>query len=110
MKRILILLVLATLVVSCEKGRTTQRLNGNEPGLPPELKGLKVYTVTTGALGEVKVAVLNNQVNSLTYAVGKTTENVIIINSTDSYGSSQPRTIMAKEVLFENSEIIIVKK
>jgi hypothetical protein len=65
------MVIILTITTSCEKGRTTQRLYCNENKLPPELKGLKVYCVSTSILGDVKVAVLDNQVNSLTYSVGK---------------------------------------
>jgi hypothetical protein len=109
--------ILAVILVttSCErKGDTKQQLTGVEENLPPELKGLKVYYVATSSLGYVKVAVLpDNRINSTTYAVGKTQETTIIIDPADQYGDvygENYRTITAKEVIYENDSILIVRK
>ena len=109
MKKTLILLslLLITIVISsCKSGDTYQTLKGNELGLPDELKGLKVYSVRTEGGGLVRVGLLNNTVNSLTYTEGKTTSTTIIINK-DNYCE---RTIIAKEILSENDSIIVIKK
>jgi len=95
------------LISSCaEKGTTHQKLNGDEATLPDELKGLKVFTVATGDGNYVKVAVLNGQVNSLTYPVDKYQQTTIVLNK-DRYNE---RTIEADKILFENDEMILIKK
>lgn len=102
-------MLLSSLIISCsKKGETSQKLYGNEAGLPAELKGLKVYNINTNNTGGVvKVAILpNNEVNSLTYAVGKTIQTTVIINQ----NSYNERTIVAKEILVENDSIIVIRK
>ena len=104
MKKLIVLGLLLALM-SCERGSTTMSLTGSESALPPELKGLKVYTVSTG-ISYVKVAVLNNQINSTTYTEGKTTHTTIIINP----NNGTPRTIECKEIISETDDIIVVRK
>ena len=106
MKKILtILFCIALLTISCEdKGVTYQPLTGDETNLPPELKGLKVYTVSTGNGNWVKVAVLNNQAISTTYKSGKHQQSVILVNK------ETPRTINVESVISENDSIIVIKK
>lgn len=107
MKKLFLLITLVSLTfVSCERGVTNIKLNGDEYGLPSELKGLKVYNVSTGPLSYVKVAVLNGQVNSTTYAVGKTQETTLIIN----LPNSSTRTIECKEIVSETDDIIVIRK
>lgn len=103
--KILIVLFMALMVVSCEKGTTKQKLFGDEATLPAELKGLKVYNVSTG-ISEVKVAILNGQVNSLTYPVGKTQSTTIVIRK-DHYDE---RLIEVKEILMENDSLMLIRK
>lgn len=107
MKKLIVLGLLLALM-SCERGGTTLSLNGNESALPPELKGLRVYSVNTGlaGIGQVKVAILNGQINSTTYAVGKTTETVIHINQPN----VASRTIECKEIISETDDIIVIRK
>ncbi len=99
---------------SCDDpGVSYKKLTGNEMNLPEELKGLEVYTVSLGGGNYVRVAVLNNQVNSLTYPVGKTTQNVILLRepytkSEDIVGYTQ-RAIVG-DVVVENDELIIIRK
>ena len=104
MKKLIVLGLLLALM-SCERGSTTMSLTGGESALPPELKGLKVYTVSTG-ISYVKVAVLNNQVNSVTYTEGKTTHTTIIINP----NNGATRTIDCKEIISETDDIIVIRK
>ena len=107
MKKLLILPTLAVMFTACSSpGTTSVKLTGDEPGLPPELKGLKVYSVEDGNIGYVKVAILNGQVNSTTYQVGKTTESAIMVNT-----KAQPsRVIEIESVLMENDSVIMCKK
>ena len=106
MKKILtILFFIALLTISCEdKGVTRQPLTGDETNLPPELKGLKVYTVSTGSGNYVKVGILNNQAISTTYKSGKHQQSVILVNK------ETPRTINVESVISENDSIIVIKK
>jgi hypothetical protein len=106
MKKILtILFCIALLTISCEdKGLTRQTLTGDESTLPAELKGLKVYTVSTGSGNYVKVAVINNQAISTTYKSGKHQQSVILVNK------GTPRTINVESVISENDSIIVIKK
>lgn len=105
---LIVLLFLLIGVTSCsETGETKQKLFGNEQNLPNELKGLKVYKVYTDESGNyVKVGVLENKINSLTYPVGKTQQTTIVINP----NTNKERIIIAKEILSETNEIILIKK
>ena len=90
---------------SCtESGVTSQSLTGNEDNLPNELKGLKVYWVSTGNGGGVNVAVLNGQVNSTTYQSGKTTQSVVIVNKQNG------KLIEVSQILVENDSLIVCRK
>ena len=81
MKKILTFLFCIALLTSCEdKGVTKQWLSGDESTLPQELKGLKVYTVSTGDGNYVKVGILNNQAISTTYKSGKHSQSVILVD------------------------------
>lgn len=111
MRKILIFLLLIV-AMSCEdSGTALVRLNGNESKLPPELKGLKVYTVYVEGGETVRVALLNNKVNSLTYYQGSDGTNtnnhtVIMIDG----NSSETKIIHAKQILSETDSIIVLKK
>lgn len=111
MKKILTILILllpyiiVLTLLSCEdKGVTRQPLTGDETNLPAELKGLKVYTVSTGSGNYVKVGILNNQAISTTYKSGKHQQSVILVNK------ETPRTINVESVISENDSIIVIKK
>jgi hypothetical protein len=102
---LLLVVGLSLLFTSCEdKGITRQTLTGDESNLPAELKGLKVYTVSTGEGSYVKVAVINNQAISTTYQSGKHQQSVILVNK------GTPRTINVESVISENDSIIVIKK
>lgn len=106
-KTFLIILLFSFITISCiKKGEVIQRLDGTESNLPDELKGLKVYVVGTGDGDDIKVAILNGQVNSGTYSVGKTQATTIVVNK-DHYDE---RTIEAKAILLETDDIIVIKK
>ena len=92
-------------LTSCSEPGTTQlRLNGNESNLPDELKGLKVYSVSDGNGSHVKVAILNNQINSTTYKVGKHAQSLLLVNKQDN------KVIEVSSVLMENDSLIICRK
>ncbi len=104
--RLLSTLLLCVFIMSgcASAGETEQQLNGNEQGIPDELKGIKIYWVSTGNGSGVKVAVLNNKINSTTYSVGKTEESTIIIDKTSN------RQITVSQVLSENDSVIVCRK
>ena len=90
---------------SCEDpGISRLSLTGIEESLPDDLKGLKIYQVSTGQGNYVNVAVLNNRVNSTTYQVGKTQESTIIVNQ------NTGKAIIVSEILVENDSIVVAKK
>lgn len=106
MKLKLSIIALAVIgLTSCREPGTTQiKLNGDEPNLPDELKGLKVYSVSDGNGSHVKVAILNNQINSTTYKVGKHTQSLLLVNKQDN------KVIEVSSVLMENDSLIICRK
>lgn len=80
MKKKILICLIALITFGCdEPGTTSQRLIGNELNLPDELKGLKIYSVSTGQGAYVKVALLDKQINSINYVEGKTHEDVILL-------------------------------
>ena len=108
MRKILYCLLLLV-AMSCEDaGSSYIRLNGSESKLPPELKGLKVYSVAIEDGGYVRVAILNNQINSLNYIAGKQNCSTIILNN--NARTNNIRTIYAKEILSETDSIIVIQK
>lgn len=106
--RNVILILLLFIVASCnEAGNTSQSLNGNEANLPEELKGMKVYTVATGNLSTIEVAVLNDKIIGESYPQGKTQEHVLLIHSDE---TRRIRTINVSEIVSETDSIIVCKK
>lgn len=107
MKKLFLLLITCMLFASCEeKGVTRNDLNGSENNLPDELKGLKVYDVSTGGGCYVKVAVLNGKINSINYKEGKHEESVLILDRTNDASTS----ISISSIIMENDSIIIARK
>lgn len=104
MKAIIVILGMLLMVSCSDAGVTRKTLNGDESTLPDELKGLKVYSVSTGDGNYVKVAILDNKLNSTTYKVSKHEESTIILNKEAS------NVVDVKEVVYENDSIIIFKK
>ena len=97
--------MLSVIFTSCnDAGVTSKRLNGNEQNLPDELKGLKIYDVSTGGLTSVKVAVLDGKINSTTYQSGKLTESTVIVNRQNG------KLIEVSQILVENDSVIVCRK
>ena len=100
-----IILIVSILLTSCQdKGETSLYLSGKENTLPDELKGLKVYSVSTGAGTYVKVAILDGQINSTTYSVGKFEESTIILNR------QNDQIIEVSQVIMENDSLVVCRK
>ena len=104
LKLSIIALAIVGLTSCADPGTTQLRLNGNESNLPDELKGLKIYSVATDGGSYVKVAILNNQVNSTTYPVGKHTQSLVLVNKQDG------KLIEVSSVLMENDSLIVCRK
>jgi hypothetical protein len=106
MKAIIKIVIITTVLFfmsGCEDpGVTVKRLNGFEDNLPFELRGLKVYSVSLGEGNWVKVAIIDDKVNSLTYSVGKVQETTIVINNGN--------RIVNGTIISENDSIIVIKK
>jgi len=104
---IIIYVISAVIFTSCDDvGTTSKKLNGDEQNLPDELKGLKIYSVSTGGGDYVKVAVLDGKTNSTTYQVGKLQESTLIVNLDKQNG----KLIEVSQILVENDSLIICKK
>ena len=104
-KAFFIFLVICCLFISCDDaGVTSKRLNGDEKNLPDELKGLKIYSVSTGCGDYVKVAVLDGKINSTTYQVGKLQETTVIVNKQNG------KLIEVSQILVENDSVIVCRK
>lgn len=91
-----------------KKGDTNTIFNGTEQNLPEEIKGLKLYWVSTGngALSSgIYVGYLEGyNTTSLNYQSGKTYTSVVLVTKND------VKTILVKEILVENDSIIVIKK
>lgn len=105
LKFFVVMLLVSILFSSCQDGgNVEEQLTGNEQDLPKELKGLKVYRVSLKGEGFVKIAVLNNNINSTAYQVNKSQENVIILNK------NTGKLMQVSEVLLENDSIVVFRK
>jgi hypothetical protein len=106
MKKIIVIGLLG-LLLSCEKsGEATQLLNGSEASLPEELKGLKVYNVSLGDNGYIKLAMFDDNIRSISYPSGKTTQSIIILDNSQ----VSQRGVPVKEIIFENDSLIMARK
>ncbi len=103
---LLTLLIFSITLFSCyDVGTTSKSLNGNEESLPEELKGLRIYTVTTNNYTDVKVGVMDNtKTTSLTYNEGEHTGNFILIEKDTN------KTILVSKIIYENDSVIVCKK
>ncbi len=100
-----LIMLTSMLFTSCqEAGETSKTLSGTEQNLPAELKGLKVYWVSTGRGNGVNVAILNDKINSVTYSVGKSQQTTVILNS------EKGNVITVKQILMENDSLIVCRK
>lgn len=105
---IIVFSALALFMFSCSNGgRTYSSLEGNEDYLPDELKGLKVYEVRTNDGNFIKVAILNNNVNSINSynSSMKRHESTIMITSRE-----DKKIIEVSKILLENDSIVVCKK
>lgn len=104
-KIVILIGLLVALTIACEEaGITRTKIQGTEGNLPPELKGLKIYDVSTGGGSYVKVGILNGEVNGLTYPKGKLQESLIMVQN------GKNRVIEIESIISENDSIIVVKK
>lgn len=107
MKKLILFLKILFLISCTPAGNTKVTLSGEETALPPELKGLKIYTISTGGIDYVKVGVLEgySSINT-TYPVGKTTQSFILLRK-----SNQPiQLIEISEILSDVNGILTARK
>jgi hypothetical protein len=104
MKKLLSILGITILTACSPEGTTTIRLSGDENTLPNELKGLKVYDISLGDGNHVKVAVLNNNINSTTYRDGKVNKTIIVVDKRNQ------KVINVEDIIMENDSLIICRK
>lgn len=109
MKKLLAILFLVSVVtISCSDPGTTEiRVHGNEPALPEELKGLKIYSVSDGHGSKIKVAVFKGQVVGEKYRNGKYSYDAVNIYKQD---GSVSRGYPESNILLENDSILILRK
>jgi hypothetical protein len=106
MKKIIVIGLLG-LLLSCEKsGEATQLLNGSEASLPEELKGLKVYNVSLGDNGHIKLAMFDDNIRGNSYSSGKITQSIVILDNSQ----ISQRGVPVKEIIFENDSLIMARK
>ena len=100
--KLLIALIAASFLLLCdEPGTTSLQLKGDEEALPPELKGLKIYSVAyNNEGGYMMVAVLdrNNVITS---------GNSIVLADNSGWNK---REIEIKKIIMENDSMIIALK
>jgi predicted aconitase with swiveling domain len=104
MKKIILTITTLLLISSCSDPGTSEILLDDHKNLPTELKGLRVYNVSTGRGSSINVAVLNSDLNSVTYRVGKRNESVILIDK------QTDKVVQVSSILMENDSLIICKK
>lgn len=104
MKKLILTITTLLLITSCSDPGTSEILLDDHKNLPTELKGLKIYNVSTGRGGSVNVGVLNNNLNSITYREGKHNESVMLINKQTN------KVIEVSDVVMENDSLIICRK
>lgn len=106
-KIVLSLFALSLLLSSCrDAGTTDLYVHGEEPALPQELKGLKIYAVSDGYGGRVKVAVFQRQVVGTRYQSGKYHYDAVNVYKEDGTARSYP----ASNIIVENDSILVIKK
>jgi len=105
-KNILSLFLLSLIFVSCEDpGVTRMKVRGDESGLPENLKGLKIYSVSDGD-GYVKVAVFQGQVVGTNYQSGKYRHNSVNVYEEN----VTTRTFLPEDIIIENDSIVVIRK
>lgn len=109
MKKLLTILFLFSIALSScsDPGTTDVRVHGNEPALPEELKGLKIYSVSDGYGSRIKVAVFKGQVVGEEYRNGKHRYDAVNIYKQDGEVS---RRYPESSILLENDSILILRK
>lgn len=105
-KNILSLFLLSLIFVSCyDPGTTEIRVHGNEVGLPEELKGLKIYSVSDG-YSKIKVAVFEGRVVGTNYKSGKHRHNSVNVYEEN----ESTRSFSTEDIIIENDSIVVIRK
>ena len=104
--RILSILVIVISMFSCGKAGDIRKYYVDDSKLPIELQGLKVYTVCYADEQWIRIAVLNDKINSISHDEGtnnRTTVTTVVVSSSN-------RIINAREIISENDSIIVIRK
>jgi hypothetical protein len=92
--------------VSCEEpGKTKIKVRGDEPGLPEDLKGLKIYSVSDGERN-VRVAILKGSVVGTNIKDGKQYHNTVNVYEEN----VTTRTFLPEDIIIENDSIVVIRK
>lgn len=102
MRKILCMTVLLLGIISCTPGDTKKIIDGTEAGLPPELRGLRIYTVNTGTLSNIKVGLIDSHLRGIEYVANKKSEYIVIV-------CPDGRVIEAKEIITENDSVMVIR-
>jgi hypothetical protein len=110
MFKLILLSIVLSLLLSCKNPETTKLLmdGKNNPNLPEELKGLKVYKVYLNSGNPIKVAVLNGQIKSVSETSGKVLRQTMVLTKEESKDCVY--MIPIQDILLENDTIITARK
>lgn len=94
-------IIFALLFLSCDdNGTVVSRSEGTING-----HAIKVFSYCLGDGDWVKVAFIDDKINSTNYNEGKTKENVIIVNN-----PNQKPVVINGEIIMNNDSLILIKK
>lgn len=107
-------LLLLLLLSSCQEPGTTTNVLSDNSKLPAELKGLKVYRVTTENGNRIFVGILpNKNITNVQFPVGKATSALLLINNDDNINIDDDNidnVIKVSNIIFENDSMILCRK
>lgn len=105
-------LLLLLLLSSCQEPGTTTNVLSDNSKLPAELKGLKVYKVTTENGNRIFVGILpNKNITNVQFPQGKGTANLLLVNDIDDVNNDNNTVfIKVSNVVFENDSMILCRK
>lgn len=105
MKNIL-LLMLMLLAFGCEnKGESKLILEGSQTNIP-ELKSLKVWSISLGGFDNVKIGILNDQ----PFTIERQDNVNIALHTKQINNTTEVRIIRGNGIIFENDSIIMIRK
>jgi hypothetical protein len=99
----LITIALMPIIISCVEPGTVDLIDTGKI----EGKNIKIYSYWYAKGYNVKLAFIEDEINSVTYSVGKHEETVILVNSNENVKSVQTIT---GNIIMENDSMILIKK